>query len=206
MPDVDLQIAQADTLKERVSVAGITRLDELYERKGEVVCFTPGLLVTIGRFPFDPVREFATRFPASKDQQPFCLALPPTAPAFFYNIGISDIAGDIIDWNRRIYGITKARAKLCFDFLGGIGIHGGDHFASSAQHEIRLPDPLSRFERKTIPLHVFGVLLRSDIYYLAEHPINQPYVAVMSEADYRQSGIALNPDSADIANKLKETL
>jgi hypothetical protein len=117
MSDDDLQVAQVDTLKERVSVAGITRLDELYERKGDVVCFTPGLLVTIGRFPVDPVRDFATRFPAPKDKQPFCLALPPHAPAFFYDIGVSDIAGDRIDWNRRIYGITKERAKACFDFL-----------------------------------------------------------------------------------------
>jgi hypothetical protein len=206
MSDDDLQVAQVDTLKERVSVAGITRLEELYERKGEVVCFTPGLLVTIGRFPFDPVREFATRFPAPKDKQPFCLALPPHAPAFFYDIGVSDIAGDRIDWNRRIYGITKERAKVCFDFLGGIGIHGEDHFASAAQHEIQLPDPLSRFERKTIPIQVFGVLLRGEIYYLAEHLTAQPYVAVMSETDYRQGSISLNPDSDNIAKKLRETL
>jgi hypothetical protein len=207
MIDNDLQVIQADTINEIAPVAGIACLDELYERKGEVVCFTPGLLVTIGKFPLDPVREFAARFPAPKEQQPFCLALPPNAPPFFYDIGVSNIAGDIIDWDRRIYGISKDRAKVCFDFLGGIGVHGEDHFASAAQHEIQLPDPLARFERKTIPLQVFGVFLRDKIHYLVEHPIIPPYVAVMSSSDYIAGNkMMLNADSAEIARKLKDVL
>lgn len=202
----DLQIEQADAVKDLAPVAGIKRLAELYERRGEVVCFTPALLVVVGKLPVDPVREFATRFPTAKDQQPFCLALPAHGPSFFAGIGVSHLNGDVIDWDRRLYGISKDRATACFNFLGGIGIHGDDYFASAVQHEIQLPDPLAVLTRSTLPVQVFGVMVNNRVFYLAEDLAGPPHLAYTTIEKIGNAAFSVNPDHAAIAKKMEDTL
>lgn len=206
MAEAKLSVGQAEQIKDAEPVSRATKLHELYERLGDVICFTPAILVVVGKLPVDPVREFVARFPAAnKDDRPFCLALPPTAPPFFNGLGATDLNGELIDWDRRLYGISRAGAENCFSFLGGVGVYGADYFASAAEHEIQLPDPLSLFVRKTIPVRVFGVLSGDSIFYLAEHPTGQPYLS-RTEAAPHVSNFKLNPYSSEIKQTLEDTL
>lgn len=206
MSAAKLSVGQAEQIKDLEPVSRAVKLHELYERLGDVICFTPAILVVVGKLPADPVREFMARFPADdKDNKPFCLALPPSAPPFFNGLGTTELNGETIDWDRRLYGISRAGAEACFSFLGGIGVYGEDYFASAAEHEIQLPDPLSLFVRKTIPVRVFGILRGKSIFYLAEHPTGPPYLA-RTAADQHLPNFKLNPYSSDIQQTLEDTL
>ena len=207
MADDKIQLTKADTIKDPDSVSRTAKLHELYERLGDVVCFTPAILVVVGGLPVDPVREFLSRFPTDdKDARPFCINLSPSAPPFFSGLGVSELNGELVDWDRRLYGISRARSELCFSYMGGVGIYGENYFASSAQHEIQMPDPTSLFERKTIPVQVFGILRGELIFYLHEHPVLAPYLTSASAADQGAPNFGLNPDRTQIRKTLEDTL
>lgn len=207
MTDNKLPIAQADTLKDLAPIAHAVTLQQLHERLGEVVCFTPAILVVVGKLPVDPVREFITRFPSdSKDATPFCIDLPAGHPPFFRGLGVTVTEDARVDWDRRLYGIAKAWAGPCFAFMGGIGIHGDGQFASSAQHAIQLPDPTSLFVRRLIPVEVFALLRGDSIFYLESHPTAQPYLARTDSAPYIGNRFQLNPDRDAIRKTLEDTL
>lgn len=206
MADNNLVVAQAETIKDPEPVARISSVHELYEQRKDVVCFTPAPLVVVGKLPVDPARDFISRFSVPRALQPFCLALAPTARPFFRGLGCTTIDGEVIDWDRRIYAVPQAGAEACFDFLSGIGVHGDGYFASAAQHEINLPDPLSLFTRRVIPVQVFGVLTGDYIFYLAEHLTDQPYLSRTPAAPHVQQNFKLNPHSNEISQKLKDVL
>jgi len=206
MTDSSEVFEQADTLKDVVPVARLSCVDAIRERKGDVRCFNPGLLVTHGRLPVDPVREFATRFSKADDLQPFCVALPPNARPFFSGIGVSHLDGDVIDWDRRLYGIATSRAKECFDFLAGIGVHADHFFASAVQQELDIPDPtLPTFSSKPIRVCVFGVLIEDKITYIAPNGDDTPYVSVTAAAPHlgAASRFKVNPFTAEQFRKLR---
>jgi hypothetical protein len=156
------------------------------ERRGEVVCFTPALLVTAGRMPFDPAQEFIARFNVGADSQPFCVELSPAHHPFFSGLGVSVLDGKQIDWDRRLYAAPIAIAESCFNFIGGIGIHGDDFYASAVTYELTMPDPTASLigSGAQIPLHVFGVLIRERITYLAPAGHNPPYVTTVPAAEH----------------------
>jgi len=197
---------QVEVIRDSAPISRLSCVDAIRERKGDVRCFNPGLLVTRGWMPVDPVREFATRFSASPDMQPFCVALPPNARPFFRGIGVSNIAGDIVDWDRRLYGISAARAKECFDFLGGIGLKGPEFFASSVQQEIDIPDPTKpTFANKPIHVYVFGVLIENAITYIEPNGYDTPYVNITAAAPHLalSSRFKINPLTAEQFHKLR---
>jgi len=207
MADDKIQLTQAETIKDPDSVSRTAKLHELYERMGDVVCFTPAILVVVGGLPVDPVREFISRFPSDdKDTRPFCINLSPNSPPFFSGLGVSEINGELIDWDRRLYGISRARSELCFSYMGGVGIYGENYFASSAQHEIQMPDPTVLFERKTIPVQVFGILRGDSIFYLQEHLTAPPALAITSAAANSTPDFGLNPYRTDIRKTLEDNL
>lgn len=179
MSDVVKSVEQVETLKEHAVVKQLSCVEALRERRGDVVCFTPALLVTHGRMPADPAREFASRFSAPDDQQPFCVEVGPSAPAFFSGLGQTITAGKLIDWDRRLYAIATDRAKLCFDFLGGIGLHGDGFFASAVTYQLDIPDPTMRLQSAEIRVHIFGVLINNHITYLAPRLGHAPVVSTI---------------------------
>lgn len=196
-------LTEVGSLKDTAPIAS-SCLDAMRERRGEVVCFTPALLVTHGYLPVDPAVEFASRFSATADKQPFCVELPVSRAPFFTGLGVSVIAGQRIDWDRRIYGIVAERAKECFDFLGGIGIRAGDSFASSVVYTLNIPDPTTRIfttNNATIPAHVFGLLRDNTITYLAPNGYDPPYV-VTEPANRHMDTFKLNTVTADDVKKL----
>lgn len=206
MADSGEKFEQVEAIRDFAPVARLACVDAIRERKGDVLCFNPGLLCTHGGLTIDPVREFAARFSAEDDAQPFCVALPPNSKPFFSGIGRSLFNGEVIDWDRRLYGIEKARAEACFNFLGGIGISGDDFFASSVQHEIDIPDPTQpMFGNKPIHVYVFGLLYDSRISYIASDGFSTPYVTATDAAPHiaASSKFKITPFTEEQFNKLR---
>lgn len=195
---------QVDTVTEHAPVRRLSCIEAMRERRGDIVCFTPALLVTHGRMPHDPAQEFSARFSAPDDKLPFCIDLPKDHRPFFNGLGVSLIDGRHIDWDRRLYAIPADRAELCFDFLGGIGVHGGDFYASAVTYQLAIPDPTEPIAGAgtTIPLHVFGVLIRDRITYLAPNGFDTPYVTAALAADHIP-GFKLNPVTEADIKRLK---
>lgn len=189
MSDEIKSVDQVETLKEHAPVKRLSCVEALRERRGEVVCFTPAILVTHGRMPIDPAREFASRFPDTDDKQPFCVEIPEPSAPFFTGLGKTITAGQLINWDRRLYAISADRAKLCFDFLGGIGLHGEDFFASSVTYQLDIPDPTTLIQSDVIPVHIFGVLIGGHITYLAPRVAGSPVVStIKAEPELLQAG------------------
>lgn len=206
MADNGEKFEQVESIRDFAPVARLACVDAIRERKGDVLCFNPGLLCTYGGLTLDPVREFATRFSSNDDAQPFCVALPENARPFFKGIGRSRFGHEVIDWDRRLYCIAKTRASACFDFLGGIGISGEDFFASSVQHEIDIPDPTQPvFGNKPIHVCVFGVLVAATITYIESNGFSTPYVTATDAAPHiaASSNFKLTPFTEEQFNKLR---
>jgi hypothetical protein len=201
-------VNQLDTLTEHERISRLSCVDAIRERKGDVVCFTPGLIVTQGGMPVDPIREFATRFPADKELQPFCVAVPQGAPPFFSGIGVSQLNGDVVDWDRRLYGIQLSRAAACFDFLAGIGLKNGNAYASVVQYEINIPDPTKPLIYTPIHVTIFGVLAADTITYLAPQMTGPPRLATTDAAPHLQASsyFKVNQFAPEALQKLKEAL
>lgn len=196
MSNLDLQ--RVDSVTGQTPVKQLSCLDALKERRGDVRCFTPALLITHAHLPIDPAQDFIHRFPASASLQPFYVELPENAPPFFSGIRATVLNGVLVDWNRRLYAIAAERAKLCFDFLSGIGVSGSDgFFASSVLYEMKLPDPLSRAAiRDNIDLTAFGVFLNNQITYLAPQFNSPPCVRTIDAADRLNAELGFNVDDA----------
>lgn len=187
-------ISQVDAITDSRPVKRLSCVEAMRERRGEVTCFTPALLVTHGKLPVDPVREFAARFNIPNAAQPFCVEIPETRPPFFSGLGYSVLDGVSVNWDRRLYAVPNATAQLCIDYLGGIGVHGDDFFASSVTYELNIPDPtVSQFIHGgnfvTIPLYIFGVLIDNALTYLAPNGYSPPAVRTVPAREHlQQSG------------------
>lgn len=203
MSNLDLQ--RVENINSQTQVKQLSCLEALKERRGDVRCFTPALLITHAYLPVDPAQDFIDRFPAAANLQPFCVELPENAPPFFSGIRPTVLNGRLVDWNRRIYAIAAERAKLCFDFLAGIGVSGGDSFfASSVMYEMKLPDPLSRSTiRDTIDLTAFGVFSNNQITYLSPQFNAPPRVRTIDAEDRFKVELGFNVDSV-LGQQFKE--
>lgn len=180
----DASLHQIEAIKDHAPIKRLSCLEAMRERRGEVVCFTPALLITHGGLQLDPAQDFIARTSAPSDLQPFCVELPPKAPGFFSGLPISTLNGKVIDWNRRLYAVPTSVASLCLQFLGGIGISGpNNYFASSVAYTLDIPDPLALDPYTKIPVHIFGVLCVGKITYLAPAGLAPPYVDVISVQD-----------------------
>lgn len=199
------ELKQAEPITDQLPIQKLSCMAAMRERRGDVVCFTPALLLTHGRFPLDPLNEFVARFNIPAPGRPFCVEIrPPTLP-FFSGLGVTTLAGAAVDWDRRLYAIPQKYAKSCVDFLGGIGIAGADFVASSVTYEINVPDPtMPQFNAAhMIPVTVFGILLANKITYLEPNGFLPPFVKTIPKdsADVFQAGL----DELTIA-KIKEQL
>lgn len=176
MPD---SLAQAASINDHAPVKQLSCLAAMRERRGEILCFTPALLVRVARFPVDPAQEYIARFNVPADQQPFCVELAPNSPPFFAGIGTSELNGRRIDWNRRLYAVPKSAADSCFAFLAGISVHNrdSDTYAISLPKDITVPDPVDRNVK--IMTRVFCVLKNELLTYLHTWPLAAapPFVA-----------------------------
>jgi hypothetical protein len=182
MSNLDFQ--RADSVSNPTALRQLSCLESLRERRGDVRCFTPALLVTHAHLPLDPAEDFSSRFPAAAALQPFCVELPSNAPPFFSGLPTTVLRNRLIDWNRRLYAIAAERAKECFDFLAGIGATGHNgFFASSVMYAASIPDPLSRATpRSAIDVTMFGVFSANKITYLAPRFDLPPILNVIDAA------------------------
>lgn len=188
----DRTMEQVDAIVDHAPTRKLSCLEAMKERRGDVVCFTPALLVTRGHMPADPIGEFVSRFNIPADGHPFCVEVnPPTLP-FFTGIGFTATAHDTINWDRRLYAVPRAYADNCMNFLGSIGITDGSFFASAVSYQLNIPDPtMPQFnsEPHLIPVHIFGILVEDTITYLEANGIMPPFVkTVPANLALRQSG------------------
>ncbi len=203
-------LEHVDSITDSRPVKRLSCLEAMRERRGEVTCFTPALLVTHGKLPIDPVREFATRFNLSADEQPFCVEVPEALPPFFRGLGVSFLGSATINWDRRLYAVPNTAAKRCIDYMGGIGVHGPDFFASSVTYELNIPDPtVAQFIHGgnfvSIPIYVFGVLIADALTYLAPNGYSAPIARTVPAKEHlRQSGnFKFNPLTQTDIQELK---
>lgn len=195
-----VSVKTLDNLNAPAPVA-VSCLGEMRERRGDIVCFTPALLVTHGHMPVDPAVEFASRFSGPADKQPFCVELPVSRAPFFRGLGASVIDGKTIDWDRRLYAISTERAQECLSFLAGIGIRDGAFFSSSVAYQINIPDPTTRLltaNNATIPVHIFGLLRDNTITYLAPNGYDPPYVTTEPTSNYPDTFTAKQLTAAEV--------
>lgn len=160
-------VTNADKIATR-SCADILRS---FEKK--IALFTPALLLTHGGFDRDPVTEFDARFPAeSADSRPFCIDLKQDTNEFFFSgLGVHALPGYPlpVNWDKRIYGIDKAREEECFAFLSGIAFSEPKtgFFASVFAYDLTIPDPTSWFN-EMLAVKVFGVISNKFITMLEQ--------------------------------------
>lgn len=155
---------KVDDVTNADSVAPRAVADVLRNFNGDVLLFTPALLVTHGGFDRDPVMEFAARFPAeTQDEAPFCIDLKAsTHELFFQKLGSGKLPGtnETVNWDKRLYGITAARAEECFSFLNGIAFSdlSRGFFASSFSYELSIADPTCALGANRLDVKIFAVV------------------------------------------------
>ena len=155
---------KVDDVTHADSVAPRAVADVLRNFTGDVSLFTPALLVTYGGFDRDPVMEFAARFPAeTQAAAPFCIDLKPTTDElFFQKLGVSKLPGtnELVNWDKRLYGITSARAEECFSFLNGIAFSdlSRGFFASSFSYPLSIADPTCALGKSRLDVKIFAVV------------------------------------------------
>jgi hypothetical protein len=172
-------VTELASVVEKIPTQRLSCLAAMRERRGEVTCFTPALLVTAGLIPVDPVNEFVARLNVPESGRPFCVEVPPPAFPFFSGLGTTSLNGSVINWDRRLYAVPESHAKACLDFLGGIGIVGQNHIASSVTYTIDIPDPtMPQFSdsRHFIPVTIFGILRDDKITYLEPNKFLPPFL------------------------------
>lgn len=116
----------------------------------DFVLFTPALINTHGHFDRDPVQEFQRLHPsANLDDAVFCL---DSDWPLFQGIGQGLLVGAPVNWDHRIYGVTKARWPLCRDFITAIGIvsRKRQFYARIAWHDLVIVDPLALHQAQAV--------------------------------------------------------
>lgn len=202
-------LTQVETITEKTPTRRLSCLEAMRERSGEVTCFTPALLITVGRFPVDPINEFVARFNVPESGRPFCVETPEPLFPFFSGLGTTVFAGSVVNWDRRLYAVPNTHAKECLNFLGGIGIVGNEYAASSVMYEIQIPDPtMPQFEtgRHFIPVTIFGVLCENKITYLEPNKFLPPFLKTIPAGSALQSARFQVGLDRDNLKKIQEEL
>lgn len=208
MSDSDLRPVAAVT--EKTAIRRLSCLEAMKERRGEVTCFTPALLITHAKMPVDPLNEFVARFNVPENGRPFCVEIAPPVLPFFSGLGVTLSAAGPIDWDRRLYAIKNDYAKSCFDFLGGLGVTSENFMASAVTYTVDIPDPtMPQFSgnQHYIPVTVFGVLCDDKITYLEPNGHLPPFLkTVPAAAALRHSAQFQTGLDSDSLKKIREQL
>jgi hypothetical protein len=82
-----------------------------------------------------------------------------------------------VNWDKRLYCISKSRAEECFGFISGIAFSNPKtgFFASVFPYEIQIPDPTSS-RNQFLPVTIFGVIANTFVATL-EAQSNKPAIA-----------------------------
>lgn len=202
-------LVKADAVTEKMPVRKLSCVEAMRERRGEVTCFTPALLITAGRLPVDPINEFVARFNVADAGRPFCVEVPEPLFPFFSGIGVTAFAGGVVNWDRRLYAVPNTHAKECLNFLSGIGIVGDGYTASSVMYEINIPDPtMPQFETRQhfIPVTIFGVLCADKITYLEPNKFLPPFLkTIPAKAALESARFQIGLNDGDL-KKIQEEL
>jgi hypothetical protein len=179
VPKFDPFVKQADPVGDP-RPPEVQRERTLGELCREFVFFTPALILTHGRFDRDPLREFNAQCPTDdEDARPF--AIDATGEPFFQGLGqgllphhLGDLSPEVVDWDRRLYGIANSRWAECHKFLSGIAIYDSTryHYARVMYYVLTVVDATALgssllTELPTINITVFGVATNRRTVYLA---------------------------------------
>lgn len=147
--------------------------------------FTPGVLYAGSSFDRDAVAEFNWQYPAEPDQQPFMIE---SAMPYFRGLGVRAMCGGLVDFDRRLYGIAKARWPFLRDTLGGIVMYDPrkNFYARVAYHTVTIVDTekLQRMaivtELPAVQVTVFGVDTAEAFWHL--QPATYPALPFLKRA------------------------
>lgn len=186
-------------------VDAVTNADNVCQRSvadvlsgfdGSVSLFTPALLMTHGGFDRDPVLEFASRFPADMaDAVPFSIDLRADTDEFFFKklgrLALPETK-QIVNWDKRLYGIVASRAEDCFSFLNGIAFSdlSRGFFASSFSYDISIADPTSATGTGRLDVKIFAVVSNMFVSIL-DNTAGDPPVARTVPLDSSDSALKL---------------
>lgn len=193
------EIVDADNLPQR------TVVDVLRAFDGAVSLFSPALLLTHGGFDRDPVLEFAMRFPADqKDSAPFSVDLKADTPeVFFTKLGLSKLPGtkQLVNWDKRIYGIAASRAEECFSFLNGIAFSdlSRGFFASSFSYNLSIADPTCPAGTGRLDVKIFAVVSNLFVSIL-DNTAGDPPVARTIPLDSSAAALQLMQEKNILTN------
>lgn len=164
-----------------------TTLLELFHQGWRL--FTPSLICTHGRFDRDPIMEFRAAHPDIMDAEaPFTV---DCERPFFSGIGLGVLGprGQVVDWDRRLYGAHDSIWQRLYDFLIGLTIYERKsyHYARVGSHLLNIIDQTSMgvgLPRESLPqlsVTVFCVSGYRSFAYIApakDPPRTLPYLQV----------------------------
>lgn len=166
-------------------VAGLPTHQTLVDMAAEFEFFTPALICIAGRFDRDPVVEYNRQFPRIDEvERPFYVDY---SMAFFEGLGDGFVAGQPVNWDRRIYGVRRSRWEHLRDTLAGIAIKHtpSKFFAKIGFYEMPLVDPYALKKMPvvdklpTVTITVFGVSSNKLFTWL--EPRQYPALPLKSE-------------------------
>jgi len=171
---VNPKFQQVDSVTQADAISALSCAEILRNSSKPPALFTPAILFTHGGFDREPVVEFNAYFPApNSDQRPFYIDLKKDKEFFFGGLGVKPAPKTVtpVNWDKRLYAISKDRANECFGFLGGIAYSDPKtgFFARVFSYDLTIPDPTSRVA-ETLTVKVFGVITNKFVAYLAQLP------------------------------------
>lgn len=149
-----------------------TETNSLCDLTKDYALFTTALINTFGMFDRDPVQEFVKFHPDTEARSPFALDMDWPV---FQDIGRGVLSGQLVDWDRRLYGIVLERWEQLRNFIGSLSVFNRKHYfyARFGWHELTIVDPLAMHQGKVledIPMVVvtdFMVSSNRQVTYLA---------------------------------------
>ena len=179
--------------------------------------FTTALVFTHGRSDRDPLALFnQAHWEEDPNLRPF--AIDCEYP-FFQHVGKTVVNGELVDWDRRLYGIVKPRWELCRNFVSSITMFESatHHYARVGWHDLRIVDPTTLHDGRmlkelpVIDIVVFIVSTNRGLTYmepaadpprtLAYPKTNSPDNKLVTEAD---AALGPPPDARRLAEDLSK--
>jgi hypothetical protein len=145
--------------------------------------FTPALITTHGKLGLDPAIEF-NKTHVTNDESERLFYIDSEYP-FFTGLGTSELNGELVNWDHRIYGIVSDNWEPCFAFMSAISGYSkqNNHYFHVGSHNLSIIDPTTFYGNNDISSHlpmfdltVFCVSTNKHFAWIA--PAEQPPVTL----------------------------
>lgn len=164
---------KVDSVKDGILPHRVSIADVLKDSGTDFSLFTAAMLFTHGGFDRDPVVEFASYYSEVSATRPVCLDLSYEHEFFFRGLGSRPAPGtqNVVNWDKRLYGIAASAAEDCFAFLGGIGWSNPKtgFFGRTFSYVAEIPDPTA--DLNNLSVRLFGVVGNDFVAFIDTVPV-----------------------------------